>query len=125
MVLQILFSALTVAAYSFGSCPTLEKARDPVAQNMTALGGLWYEYVSSDGYRANTDYSCATWNLLKHGDVEGNHMYDMIHHGQNLTTNQTFFNMNTFQCGLGEKAYSCQLNFLNPENIVQKAVAAV
>ena len=87
------------SAFSFGSCPTIEKARDPVSQNHTQFGGLWYEYVSSEGYKGSNPYDCATWNLLYHSDTNANeHKYDLIHHALNRTTNETFFDMNTFIC---------------------------
>lgn len=58
------FMLASISAFSMGSCPSIDKVRDPAAQNHTQLGGLWYEFVMTPGYQGSTTHDCATWNLL-------------------------------------------------------------
>ena len=50
-------------------------------------------------------------------------MFDMIHHSQNATTNATNFNMNKFECGVGEQGHTCVLKYVQPKNGLQMVTA--
>ena len=117
----------TVAALDFGSCDKFDKMRDPTAQNHTALGGLWYEYVFSPRHQGSVPYDCATWNLLYHAtEADGpRHVYDLLHHAFNKTTEQTWFNQRAYTCGRDLEGHSCEMEYVDGSSLAAKAAAAV
>ena len=51
------------------TCPTYETNKDPKS-NLTdqkKMGGLWFEYLYSDGYLGANTYECASWTILAPG----------------------------------------------------------
>ena len=53
------------------------------------MGGLWYEYLYSDGYLGTNTYDCASWNLLENGKADEswtNYEFGLIQYGKNITS---------------------------------------
>lgn len=72
------------------SCPAYETNKDPMMVNQTHFGGLWFEYLYSEGYKGSNQYDCASWTMLAPGQVDESKEtfdYAVIFHGINQTTN--------------------------------------
>ena len=64
------------------------------------MGGLWYEYLYTDGFRGSQNYECATMNLLLGGNNETSFTeYEVLHHAMNKTSNETGFEYKKLTCG--------------------------
>ena len=88
-MLAALLSSVAATLKPF-ACPSYESNKDPMMTNQTLFGGLWFEYIYSEGYKGNNPYDCASWTMLAPGNVTDtleSFDYDVIFHAINTTTN--------------------------------------
>ena len=113
--------ALTQAgSMTSGGCPKYESNLTPERANHTKMGGLWYEFMNTDGWRQREqNYDCASWNLLAHSSYGS---FDLLHHSMNITTNDTKFSRHHLTCGKPgtEESQTCSLKTEWAPTIVHK-----
>ena len=89
MLQPIVFLSLMAcaqAAFKPFGCPQYETNKDPMMQNQTWFGGLWFEYLYSPSYVGQNQYDCASWTLLAPGKVDDSWTsfnFDLIYHALN------------------------------------------
>lgn len=90
VIAAMIASEVVNAAVKPFSCPAYESNKDPMMVNQTNFGGLWFEYLYSEGYKGDNQYDCASWTMLapgKQDESKDTFDYDVIFHGINQTTN--------------------------------------
>ena len=76
------------------------------------LGGLWFEYVYTNGARKGLDYECATMNFLLANNNETTATeFEVLHHGINKTSNDSTFGYRRLTCGQenSTEALNCKI----------------
>ena len=112
--LVLLTSALlTFVLAAPGNCPAQKQLKEPKEIVAKQLGGLWFEYLYTNGNRLGMDYECASMNiLLKTNDTNKDaSQYRMIFYGQNKTADEKFSDERNLTCG-GEnstEALNCRM----------------
>ena len=82
MKAYVLATLASITQAAMGPCPTYTSNMAPERLNSTSFGGLWYEYMYTDGFREGKEYECASWNMLLHTPNETHKQirYEVLHH---------------------------------------------